>query len=191
MPDGVRPDEPAPLAVMLHGAGSTGRAMVDLLGGPAGSAGFLLLCPESRGRTWDVIERGFGRDVPVVDAALAQVEAEWAVDGSRTVLGGFSDGASYALSLGIANGDRFSHLIAFSPGFMAPDVRRGRPPVYVSHGREDPVLPIDGCSRRIVPALRRLEYEVRFTEFDGGHGVPFEIARDALDWVLTLPQCVR
>jgi phospholipase/carboxylesterase len=28
--------------------------------------------------------------------------------------------ASYALSLGIANGNLFSHVLAFSPGFLAP-----------------------------------------------------------------------
>ncbi len=31
---------------------------------------------------------------------------------------GFSDGASYALSLGVPNGDLFTHIVAFSPGFM-------------------------------------------------------------------------
>jgi predicted esterase len=30
---------------------------------------------------------------------------------------GFSDGASYALSIGPANGDLFTHVMAFSPGF--------------------------------------------------------------------------
>jgi len=47
---------------------------------------------------------------------------------------GFSDGASYALSLGLTNGDLFTHVIAFSPGFAAPAEQRGRPRIYVSHG---------------------------------------------------------
>ena len=38
---------------------------------------------------------------------------------------GFSDGASYALSLGAANGDLFTHIAAFSPGFMRPPVSVG------------------------------------------------------------------
>lgn len=38
---------------------------------------------------------------------------------------GFSDGASYALSLGLPNGNLFSHIVAFSPGFMrAPTLVR-------------------------------------------------------------------
>src|SRR3712207_7974813 len=50
---------------------------------------------------------------------------------------GFSDGASYALSLGIPNGDLFTHLVAFSPGFAAPDGQRGHPRVFVGHGVDD------------------------------------------------------
>jgi phospholipase/carboxylesterase len=186
----VAPDEPAagdplPLVVLLHGAGSSAQAMVDLLGPRAGA---LVLAPQSVGRTWDVIERGgFGPDVARLDAALAAVRGRWPVDPGATVLAGFSDGASYALSLGLANGDRFSHLVAFSPGFVAPDAWNGRPPVYVSHGREDRVLPIDRCSRRIVPSLRAAGYDVDYVEFDGGHGVPPEIAEDAFQWVRRTP----
>ncbi|HWT24671.1 MAG TPA: alpha/beta hydrolase-fold protein, partial [Solirubrobacteraceae bacterium] len=154
-------------------------------------AGALLLAPDSRGRTWDVIEGGFGPDVATLDEALAAIYAEWPVDPCRTVLSGFSDGASYALSLGLANGDRFSHLAAFSPGFMAPGARHGRPPVFVSHGRADPVLPIDRCSRRIVPRLRSAGHLVCYREFDGGHGVPPAIARDALAWIARTPSCAE
>jgi phospholipase/carboxylesterase len=87
-------------------------------------------------------------------------------------LGGFSDGASYALSLGLTNGDLFTHLIAFSPGFMAPGGEVGRPRCYVAHGTRDAVLPIDRCSRRLVPVLERAGYAVRYHEFDGPHTVP-------------------
>jgi phospholipase/carboxylesterase len=183
VPAGVDTGRPLPLVVALHGAGSSGRAMVDLLGTPAARAGFLLLAPDARGTTWDLIEGGFGPDVARLDATLREVYGQWRVDPGRTVLAGFSDGASYALSLGIGNGDRFSHLVAFSPGFMAPDGAHGRPSVYVSHGREDPVLPIDACSRRLVPALRAAGYDVRYTEFDGGHAVPAEISQEAFAWV--------
>jgi predicted esterase len=189
VPEGLAPAGPVALLVALHGAGSSGRAMVDLLGVAARAAGALLLAPESLGRTWDVIEGAYGPDVAAIDATLAAVYADWHVDPCRVVLAGFSDGASYALSLGVANGDRFSHLVAFSPGFMAPDAVHGRPPVYVSHGRDDRVLPIDGCSRRVVPMLRRAGHDVAYTEFDGGHGVPPEIARAALAWAGRTPSC--
>src|ERR687890_28697 len=94
-------------------------------------------------------------------------------------VGRFSDGASYALSLGINNGDLFTDVLAFSPGFMAPSMSVGTPRFFVSHGRRDRVLPIERCSRRIVPQLERAGYEVTYREFDGGHTVPPEITLEA------------
>jgi phospholipase/carboxylesterase len=80
------------------------------------------------------------------------------------------------------NGDLFSHVIAFSPGFMAPKEQHGSPQIFISHGTHDPVLPIDRCSRRIVPQLQQSGYDVHYREFDGPHTVPLEIAREAVDW---------
>ena len=95
---------------------------------------------------------------------------------------GYSDGASYALSLGLANGDLFSHVLAFSPGFLAPTGQRESPRIFVSHGIRDGWLPIDSCSRRIVPRLERAGYEVRYRELDGGHVVPPDVACEAASW---------
>ena len=62
----------------------------------------------------------------------------------------------YALSLGIANGDVFPRVAAFSPGFVISAAAHGRPHFFVSHGRSDQILPIDRCSRVIVPRLQAL-----------------------------------
>ena len=123
--------------------------------------------------------------VAFVDGMLEHLFSIVRVDASRLAVEGFSDGASYALSLGLTNADLFTHCVAFSPGFQAAASRRGRLPVFVSHGVHDNVLPIDRCSRRIVPALRRERYEVEYREFDGGHAVPAEQARAAVDWLTT------
>jgi phospholipase/carboxylesterase len=56
--------------------------------------------------------------------------------------------------LGINNGDLFTHVLAFSPGFVAPAAWVGMPRIFVSHGTRDEVLPIDFCSRKIVPMLK-------------------------------------
>jgi phospholipase/carboxylesterase len=176
-------DGPCPLVVLLHGAGSNARSGMALLGDLADEHGVVLLAPDSRAATWDVIRGGFGPDVAFLDRALGQVFSACPVDPARVALGGFSDGASYALSLGIANGDLFTHLIAFSPGFAAPDAQIGRPAVFVTHGVEDRVLPIDRCSRRLVPRLRSAGYDVAYTEFDGGHIVPGDLAEAAVAWL--------
>jgi phospholipase/carboxylesterase len=125
----------------------------------------------------------FGPDVEFLDRALDLVLTRYAVDPARIVAEGFSDGASYALSLALLNGDLFTHVIAFSPGFVTQGSRRGKPRFFVSHGTHDPVLPIELCGRRIVRELRGDDYAVRYTEFDGGHDVPDEIARAALEWL--------
>ena len=85
-------------------------------------------------------------------------------------MAGFSDGASYALGVGLAFGARFSEIMAFSPGFVAQAGQSaGMPHIFVSHGRDDSVLPIARTSRRLVPALQAAGYSVHYEEFDGGH----------------------
>ena len=74
----------------------------------------------------------------------------------------------HALSFGIGAGDVFSHIAAFSAGLMEPREARGRPRVFISHGTSDPVMPIDETSRRFVPALRNLGYDVTYREERGG-----------------------
>jgi phospholipase/carboxylesterase len=169
---------------MLHGAGGSGRRAARLLSPAAEKAGCIVLAPDSRGATWDAITGPFGPDVAFVSRALAQVTAGCEVDPRRVALAGFSDGATYALGLGRANGDRFPHLLAFSPGFLIPARPTGAPDIFVSHGTADPVLPIDRCSRKLVPALRRQGYQVRYREFEGRHEVPPGIVREGLAWLL-------
>jgi predicted esterase len=182
VPAGYRPDQPAPLVLMLHGAGGEAHGGIGPFLPLADKAGLILVAPSSRRATWDVIMDGFGPDVASIDAALAQTFERYAVDPARLAVQGFSDGASYALSLGITEGDLFTHVIAFSPGFVAPGAQRGTPKLYVSHGTGDDVLPIDACSRRIVPAAKRAGYDVTYHEFDGGHAMPPEIVDEALTW---------
>jgi phospholipase/carboxylesterase len=107
--------------------------------------------------------------------------ARCAIDPERVGVGGYSEGASYALAL--ANGDLFTHVLAFSPGFLALTGQTGSPRVFVSHGTLDGWLSIDSCSRRIVPWLERAGYKVFYREFEGGHVVPPDVAREAARWL--------
>ena len=176
VPTGYRADRPAALVVMLHGAGRSAADAVALVEGYAERQNMIVLAPTAQAATWDIIaRRRYGPDVQAIDAALSQVFARYAVAPERVAVGGFSDGASYALSLGLANGDLFRHILAFSPGAMAPTRDQGRPRVFISHGVNDPVLPIDACSRRIVSQLRSDGYDVDFVEFPGGHTIPQDI----------------
>ena len=184
VPRGYDPRRPAPLVVMFHGAGSCAERGLRPFIPHADEQGLILLAPPSRGRTWDVILGGFGSDVSFIDQALREVFANYAIDPERVAAEGFSDGASYALSLGLTNGDLFSHVIAFSPGFMAPGELTGRPPIFISHGTEDGVLPIDATSRKVVPRLKEAGYDVNYIEFPGRHMAAPLMAREALGWFL-------
>jgi phospholipase/carboxylesterase len=175
VPKRYDPATPAPLLLWLHGAGGEATQLLDAFAETSEAKGYLILSPESRGRTWDMILGGFGPDIAFMDRALTHVFERFAVDRSRLAIGGFSDGASYALSVGLTNGELFSGILAFSPGFAAAPEARGAPDIFISHGVADQVLPIDPCSRRLVPALRKAGYDVDYREFDGGHVVPPEM----------------
>lgn len=191
VPSGYRPEQPAPFVLSLHGAGGNENGGLYPLRELADEFGLILLSPASRGRTWDVILGGFGPDVTFLDRALALAFDHCAIDPERIAVGGFSDGASYALSLGITNGDLFHHILAFSPGFAAPGPQQGVPRIFVSHGTRDEVLRIDYTSRRVVPVLRDAGYDVRYREFNGPHTVPLEVAREGVDWFLAGPEPSR
>lgn len=179
------PDGPLTgLVVALHGAGGQASAALDLLQADADRTGLVVLAPASRGSTWAGLFGGHDPDAPAIDAALADVFAAHPFDPARVAVAGFSDGGSYALTLGLVNGALFSHVVAFSPGFESATRREGRPRFFVTHGTQDTVLPVDRTSRRLVPALRGAGYDVTYREFEGGHVVPDAYRREAADWLL-------
>src|SRR5436190_4604015 len=156
------PAEPVPVMVLLHGASSNPLHALPIMQAAAEHRQFVVVAPKSVGVTWDVIHGGFGPDVAAIDRVLAAVFDHVAADPRRLAVAGFSDGASYALTIGLANGELFGHILAFSPGFFVPARRQGWPAVFVSHGQADPVLPIDMCGRRVVEALGMARYDVSY-----------------------------
>lgn len=185
VPQSYTPDTPMPLWVGLHGAGGS-SATWNSYHQRAENRGIVLLAVDSRSQTWDVVAQGgFGADVLFLDRALQHTFDRCRVDPAHIALAGFSDGASYALSLGLRNGDLFTHLTAYSPGFIAAGYETvGTPRVFVSHGSLDEVLPVENTRDNIVPSLRALGNDVTYQEFEGSHGVPAEISEAALDWFL-------
>ncbi|MDR0779338.1 MAG: hypothetical protein LBF16_01410 [Pseudomonadales bacterium] len=183
LPPSYDPAQPAPLYVMFHGARGDGASTLQQERAAADEHGVILLCPSTRQGTWDGIRDDFAHDFSAVDGWLQNTFASCAVDTARLAIGGFSDGATYGLSLGLINGDLFTHVIAHSPGFIINDNRHGKPKVYLSHGRQDDVLPFDRCGAVIAARLEREQYTVRFDVFDGKHTASPELRSAALAWL--------
>lgn len=180
-------DGAVPLVVLLHGAGGSANGIRQRLFGTADTMSFALLIPDSRGPTWDAIRGAYGPDVAFIDSALALVFSRVPIDPTRVIVAGFSDGASYALGLGRTNGDLFTKILAFSPGFVPPGSPVGKPEMFITHGDDDPILPYEVTSRRIAPAMQRAGYAVVLKQFAGGHGIPPEIGQEGFAWA-TVPR---
>jgi predicted esterase len=183
VPSTYSPSQPLPLMVLLHGAGGSAQNWFGSYQARAEAAKFILLAPDSRAPTWDLVYDPFSVDVDFIDRALRHVFAHCAVASGKIALAGFSDGASYALSLGLANGDLFDHIVAYSPGFFTDSTRRGKPKLYFTHGVNDTILPIDLTSRQLVPRFRNEGYDVQLVEFDGNHEVPQAVSDGAFNWL--------
>lgn len=185
VPARYRAERPTPLVILLHGATQDPELFMqpELLS-VFDSAGVIVLAPQSSEMTWDAVRGNFGPDVRRIDAVLGATFSLCNIDPARIALGGFSDGASYALSLGRRNGARFAAIIALSPGFMTKGSDARKPPIYVAHGDRDRILPIQQTSRLLVPELQRDGYRVTFKEFSGGHGIQPAILRAGLEWFL-------
>ena len=147
---------------------------------------FAILAPEAPGQTWGSGgPKSFGGDPIAINKAIAEAFARCPIDRDRLAIGGFSDGASYALSLGLANGDLFSSIIAFSPGYIVGAPGRSHPQLFIAHGGGDQVLPIASTSRIFVAQLRRNGYHIDYREFGGGHALMPDIAEQAMNWLAT------
>jgi predicted esterase len=183
-----------PLLIILHGAGGYPPGFLQKMEPVADKLGLVLIAPHSLDRTWDLIvnmrteeQPWQGLDAHRLDQSLADLFKRSAVDPTRVVLLGFSDGASYALSLGLANPKLFTTVIALSPGMLAP-LRRfdHEQKVFIAHGRSDHVLPFL-ATRDIADALRRGGVNVRFRPFDGDHQIDPESLTEGLEWAFAPP----
>ena len=198
VPASYRPNVPAPLLIALHGASGGHQRILHRLGDTVRGCGAIILAPDSRWVTWDVLQGGYGPDprligpdVAFLDRALEYVFGRYRIDPTHIALQGFSDGASYSLSIGLANGDLMTHIIANSPGFIAPPIDQegriqqvGAPKIYISHGTADEVLPIALCGRPYAYALSQIGYDVTYREFQGPHTIPPEVLVEMLAWWL-------
>ena len=174
---------PRGLILAFHGAGGSPREGLFVFREAWDEPDLVLLAPGALGSTWSALH-GTDRDLETVNRALAETWGRCRIDRRRVAVGGFSDGATHALSIGLQNGGIFRSVMALSPGGLRAVAHRGKPRVFIAHGTGDEVLPYSRSRKSIVPGLRGSGYSVTFRSFAGGHEVPMSISRAAVRWYL-------
>jgi phospholipase/carboxylesterase len=206
-PDGlvqrVRPaaGEPEGALVLLHGRGADENDLAPFLdmldperrlvgvtpGGP------LFLPPG--GRHWYVVPRvgfpdpsTFARAYALLDGFLRGVDQATGVPWERTVVGGFSQGTVMSYALGLGDGRPSPAGIVALSGFIPTvdgweaDLDRAGLPVYIAHGRRDPVIPVD-FARAANERLAGAGMDVTYRESDAGHHVDPATVAELPGWI--------
>ena len=172
------------LIVVLHGAGQTPADALQAFRGGWKERGLVLIAPASKGQTWSILSSPQDLDLESVNFALGEAYTRCTIDRRRIAVGGFSDGASYALTLGVSNGDLFPAVMALSPGAILAGEQVGVPRFFVSHGTLDEVLPIEIAGDSVVQKLRAAGYPVTYRRFRGGHEASLATSTAAIRWFL-------
>ncbi|GAA5021218.1 alpha/beta hydrolase [Streptomyces siamensis] len=176
------PTRPRPLLVAFHHAGGAPTDVVALLRREAERRGVLLLAPAAARQTWDAVRSGvYGRDVAALRHALTTVRIHFPIDPDRIAVAGYRDGASYALGLGLANGNLFTRILAYSPDRIPPGCRTGRPTVFISYEQHNAPSSATTAGRRIVAALENDGYHVDHIEHPGGRSTPADVVRTSAE----------
>ena len=188
-----------PLLLLLHGAGMSASTFIEGARAEADRCGCLLLSVQSKGPTWDTIKlvrrasldgvtdvyRLFGSDTDRIEAALSKALRAGDADPRSVLLVGFSDGASFALSLGIANRTIFRGVVAIAPGFyVEPSPAGSKQRLFIAHSPTDRVLPFERTRDDIVAPLKRAGFNLRFRPFEGGHAVVPSVLAEGVDYAL-------
>jgi predicted esterase len=191
VPEGIEAATPVPLMVMFHGGGGSAKKILPVVRAHAEANGFLLLVPQSLMPTWDIVIAGNGPDRERLDVALADVASRFTLDPARLAFAGYSDGASYALSNGLCNGDLVTHVLAFSAGFMTVLHREGAPRIFIAHGTKDVQTPVETAGRAHAARLEAAGYDVTYIEYDGPHETQPGIVEAAVRYFLRYPPPAR
>lgn len=187
-PPAIDPARRYPLITVLHGAGRQDELLCRGYRGEAASREALFLIPRSTYPTWDLLV-GQGRpDLDFLERVYAEIYQRVPIDPARQALVGYSDGASYALAVGLSNPRLFTAVMGWGAGFVAIDTNAiaaddPKPRILLEHGTHDTVFPFEDVAMPNVELLRRLGYEVELRIDEGGiHWPSPAFQQAALDW---------
>jgi phospholipase/carboxylesterase len=116
------------------------------------------------------------------EALLAFVD-DWStsagMDAGQFDLMGFSQGAAMVYALTLVHPERVRRLAVLSGffpkngGTLLGDQRLSSKPIFITHGRQDPLLPVEQA-RSTVALLKKAGAQVAYCESDAGHKVSKE-----------------
>jgi phospholipase/carboxylesterase len=187
--------EPEGVLLLLHGRGADEHDLFPFLD---------LLDPERRllgitpggplslppgGRHWYVVPRVGFPDPDTFAASYELLQSELDIPWERTIVGGFSQGAVMAYALGLGEGRpspagivAMSGFVPTVPGIWEPDLDRPGLPVWIAHGRRDPVIGVD-FGRRAAQTLSDAGLAVEYHESDAAHHVDPRALAELPGWV--------
>ena len=147
IPENLDKSKPTALVMALHGGTGHGSDMLWSWLREARSRGFMVIAPTSQGDTWSIM--GDDVDKPYLLNYIELAGEHFTVDRDRILLAGMSDGATYALQMGLRSHSPFTHIAAFS-GVLDPllsingqfELARNRK-IYLVHGALDWMFPVD------------------------------------------------
>jgi phospholipase/carboxylesterase len=118
---------------------------------------------------------------------LVDREEERGIPVSRIVVAGFSQGGAVALHLGLTEPRPLAGILGLSTYLVerdesGPEAAARKPPVFLAHGTEDPMVPLAG-GEEARTVLRRLGYSVEWHTYPMPHAVCAEEIDAAGRWL--------
>lgn len=185
VPPSYSPEQPMAFILCLHGAGFTGEAYLDRWIPRLGEK-YILACPSVTMGSWWT---RYGEDLALT--VLQEVQKDYHIDPDRVFLTGMSNGGIGTWIIGMHHADRFAGIAPMASGIddvLFPFVENlVHTPVYVIHGAEDQVMPVQ-LSRDLVKEMERRGIPYQYQEHTwthphaGGHFFPRQALPELMTW---------
>ena len=136
-----------PLIVALHGSSGHGADFLWNWLKEARSRGFLLLCPTSSEQTWSL--ENVREDLFKILTAIDNLSEISSINSEKILITGMSDGATFSMLAGLRKSTPFTHIAPFSGimpaslAKMSDDTLATDRPVFLVHGAEDKIFPVE------------------------------------------------
>ena len=136
-----------PLIVALHGSSGHGADFLWNWLKEARSRGFLLLCPTSSEQTWSL--ENVREDLFKILTAINNLSEISSINSRKVLITGMSDGATFSMLAGLRKSTPFTHIAPFSGimpaslARMSDDTLATDRPVFLVHGTEDRIFPVE------------------------------------------------